>query len=204
MHNVCFADDSLYTGFSSLYGDTITVTEPGNIWDLTLKEYCKGYRNRPPWGIATADFHAEGESGEQLGSYQNFFLVKDKTKDAVLTALRNGKMYACQVNYPRILRLNEFSVSPTDGTAKGISGDEIVLNGFPRIRISISSQGNTANSVKVRLIRSGQQIYDFEEKLPLQIDYIDPYYKPGEKIYYRMDMRGSGTIVSNPVFVKFE
>jgi hypothetical protein len=60
------------------------------------------------------------------------------------------------------------------------------------------------DKVKIRLIRSGDMIYLFEEKLPLMIDYMDPYYKPGEKIYYRMDLHGNGAIVSNPVFVKFE
>ena len=193
-----------YTGFSALYGDNITLTEPGNIWDMTLKEYCKGYRDHPPWGIATADFHKEGENGNKLGDYQTVFFVQEKTKDAVLAALRNGKMYACQVNYPQVLKLEEFSVLPADSQTKSISGDQIILKGFPRIRISLSSSRSAGNKVKVRLIRSGELINVFEENLPLQIDYIDAYYKPGEKIYYRMDMRGSGTIVSNPVFVTFE
>ncbi len=193
-----------YTGFAALYGDNITMTEPGNIWDTTLKEYCKGYRKDPPWGIATADFHEESEGGGQLGTYQTVFFVPEKSKEAVLKALRTGKMYACQVNYPHSLTLDEFSVSPADSEAKGISGDQVILKGFPRIRISLSSPGNAGKTVKVRLIRSGELINLFEEKLPLKIDYIDPYYKPGEKIYYRMDMRGAGAIVSNPVFVKFD
>ena len=193
-----------YTGFAAIYGDNITLTEPGNIWDTTLKEYCMGYRDRPPWGIATADFHQEGEGGEQLGAYQTVFLVEQRTRDAVLKALRTGKMYACQVKYPQVLKLEDFSVSSSENRTKGISGDEIVLKEFPRVRISISTSVPASDKVKIRLIRSGEMIYLFEEKLPLMIDYVDPYYKPGERIYYRMDMHGAGTIVSNPVFVKFE
>lgn len=34
--------------------------------------------------------------------------------------------------------------------------------------------------------------------------YKDPLETPGEKIYYRVDMTGYGTIVSNPIFVRFE
>jgi hypothetical protein len=34
-----------YTGFAALYGDTITVTEPGNIWDRVLLAYCRGERS---------------------------------------------------------------------------------------------------------------------------------------------------------------
>jgi hypothetical protein len=113
-------------------------------------------------------------------------------------------MYACQVKYPQTLKLDDFSVSSSENQVKSISGDEITLKEYPRIRISISTSVPSSDKVKIRLIRSGEMIYLFEEKLPLMIDYVDPYYKPGQRIYYRMDMHGNGTIVSNPVFVKFE
>jgi len=57
--------------------------------------------------------------------------------------------------------------------------------------------------VKVRLIRSGKLVETFSGKLPMKIDYEDRYFRPGDKIYYRMDMTGYGTLVSNPIFVKF-
>jgi hypothetical protein len=139
-----------------------------------------------------------------MGTYQTVFFVQEKKQNAVLKALRNGKMYASQGSYPQASKLDEFSVSSSENLTKGISGDEIALKEFPRVRISISTSVPSPNNVKIRLIRSGEMIYLFEEKLPLMIDYVDPYYKPGEKIYYRMDMHGAGTIVSNPVFVKFE
>ena len=193
-----------YTGFAALYGENITLTEPGNIWDITLKEYCAGYRSQPPWGIATADFHGEGKGEDKLGTYQTVFFVQEKTKSDVLKALRNGNMYAYQGNVPQTLKLDEFSLSSADGQIRGITGDTIDLNGFPKIRIAISSGGAAENSVMVRLIRSGTLIGIFEEKLPFQIEHIDQYYKPGEKIYYRIDIRGPGAIVSNPIFVKFQ
>ncbi len=39
-----------YTGFAALYGDTITVTEPGNVWDMVLKEYLPGIPQTPCLG----------------------------------------------------------------------------------------------------------------------------------------------------------
>lgn len=192
-----------YTGFAALYGENVTLTEPGNIWDMTLKEYCAGYRAHPPWGIATADFHGEGKGEDKLGKFQTVFFVKEKTKAGVMKALRNGNMYAYQGDVPQTLKLDEFSLSSADGQTKGISGDTINLNGFPKIKIAISSGGAAQNSVKVRLTRSGALINTFEEKLPLQIEYMDQYYKPGEKIYYRIDIRGPGIIVSNPIFATF-
>jgi hypothetical protein len=193
-----------YTGFAALYGDAITLTEPGNIWDMTLREFCRGLRDRPPWGIATGDFHAEGESGEALGNFQTVFFIRERTKSEVMKALKNGRMYACRIKYPQTVKLDEFSVSSANGETKGISGDEIALKGNPRIKISLSAGNQTTDQVvTVRLIRSGVLINVFTGKLPLQIDYTDEYRNPGEMIYYRMDMQGYGIIVSNPIFVKF-
>jgi len=193
-----------YTGFAALYGDTITITEPGDIWDKALIEYCRGMRERPVWGIATADFHKEGESGEVLGNFQTVFLVNKKSRDDVLKAIKNGKMYAYRGRYPQFVSLDEFSVSSSNGKAKGISGDEVILKDFPRIKIALSSVEGSKNPVMVRLIRSGMVIQVFQGKLPMQIDYEDRSVNPGEKVYYRMDMKGEGRLVSNPIFVKLD
>ena len=79
-----------------------------------------------------------------------------------------------------------------------------MLKGNPRINISLSVAETSGRKVKVRLIRSGELLKTFEGMLPMQIDYEDKYFKPGEKVFYRMDMHGCGTLVSNPIFVKFE
>ena len=192
-----------YTGFAALYGDNITVTEPGNAWDRVLTAYCNGIRSRPVWGISTADFHEE-ESGEKLGNFPTVFLLLEKSRKGVLDALKNGKMYAYRGSYPQFVRLDEFSVCQPDGKNRGVSGDEITLKESPRIRISLSTTVASENKIKVRLIRSGELIETFEGTLPMQIDYEDKYFQPGKKIYYRMDMSGCGILVSNPVFVMFE
>lgn len=194
-----------YTGFAALYGDTITITEPGNIWDMALQEFCQGLRARSPWGIATADYHKEGDSGQNLGDFQTVLWLSEKSPSAVLAALKNGKMYACQGKFPRVPRLDEFSVSAAepDTAPRMISGDMLVLKQNPRIRMTVSGGTDGKEEVRVRLIRSGTVIQTFKGTLPLNIDYTDPLETPGAKIYYRMDMTGYGTIVSNPIFVKF-
>lgn len=190
-----------YTGFAALYGDNITVTEPGGVWDETLIAYCKGEREKPAWGISTAVFHKEGGSGERLGNFLTFFLVQKKTKDEVLRALKNGRMYACRGKFPNIVKLDEFLVCSSDGKAKAISGDEIVLKENPRIKISLSALETAEIQVKLRLIRSGKLIKTFIGSLPMKIDYEDKYFEPGQKIYYRIDVRGYGSLISNPIFV---
>ena len=101
--------------------------------------------------------------------------------------------------------LDDFSVSSPDGQTSAVSGDEIVIKGTPKIRIAVSASGpgaQQAGPVTLRLIRSGIVIASFVGPLPLKAEYDDTQIPQGEKTYYRMDMRGgTGTIVSNPIFV---
>lgn len=197
-------DSKGYTGFAALYGDTITITEPGSLWDKVLAEYVRGYRERPAWGIATADYHKEEAAGEKLGNFQTIFLLREKSKKAVLQAMQDGKMYAYRGAYPRSVRLEEFSVSDPAGEKKGFSGDDIVVRGRPRVRIELSVSEPTDQPVRVRLIRSGQVIETFDGRLPLKVDHEDHSAPIGEKHYYRVDMQGCGILVSNPIFVTCE
>ena len=190
-----------YTGFAAIYGDTITITEPGNLWDQILLAYCRGERDRPAWGISTADFHKEGQAGEKLGNFITGFFVHKKTREEIVKALRNGRVYACRGKYPQVAKLDEFSVCSSNGELKGISGDEVVLEGKSRIRISLSAAELNKKRVTLRLIKSGVVIERFEGELPMEIDFEDNHLKAGEKIYYRIDMHGYGVIVSNPIFV---
>jgi hypothetical protein len=190
-----------YTGFAALYGDNITVTEPGGIWDKVLLEYCRGERDRPVWGISTEHFHKEGGAGEKLGNFPTVFLVRKRTKRDILFAMREGKMYACRGRYPQRMILDEFAVCSPGCESRAISGDEIVLTENPRIRISIDLKEKTQSRVRIRLIRSGELIKTFRGSLPMEIDYEDQCFAPGKKMYYRIDARGSGALVSNPIFV---
>lgn len=196
-----------YTGFAALYGESVTITEPGNVWDKVLMEYCSGYRKRPAWGISSADFHREGAAGEKLGNFPTLFLVEEKTKEAVLGALRKGRMYAYRgdVALPRLV-LEEFSIIDSKTLHKGIMGEELILKGLPEVHIHISeSKPEDGNEVTVRLIRSGNLLKIFSGKVPLAIHFKDEYSEPGKKTYYRLDVKDKKgrIIVSNPIFIKY-
>ena len=194
-----------YTGFAALYGDTATVTEPGNVWDEALREYCAGYRKHPPWGIAASDFHKEGGAGEQLGNFQTVLWLTERSAHAVLEALRSGRMYAARGRFPKVPHLDEFSVSADrpDVAPRTISGQEVTLSGRPRIRIAVSAGAPGAGKeARLRLIRSGTAIHTARGLLPLQVDFTDIDAPSGKKIHYRMDLTGDGAIVSNPIFVR--
>jgi hypothetical protein len=201
------AESKNYAGFAALYGDTITVTEPGNIWDRVLTEYCSGRREKPVWGISSADFHEDGGAGDKLGNYPTVFLVKNKTKESILDALKKGRMYAFRgsVDLPRLV-LEDFSILDIETLHKGIMGEEISVNGCPTVNILITVAGSAEkNPVTVRLIRSGKLVKTFSGETPLRMNFKDEFYEPGQKIFYRLDAvdRKGRKLVSNPVFVKF-
>ena len=197
-----------YSGFAALYGDAITITEPGNIWDKVLIEYCSGHRENPVWGISSADFHKEGGAGDKLGNYPTFFLVKSKTKKDILDALKKGRMYACRgdADSPRLI-LEDFSISDSKSSQKVVMGEEIFSKGYPSINIRISTtDSEEGNSVTVRLIRSGILLETFSAETPLSINFEDDFFESGKKIYYRLDAidKKGRKLVSNPIFVQFQ
>ena len=194
-----------YTGFAAIYGDAITITEPGHEWDRVLQEFCRGRRGKPVWGIATADFHRDGAAGEKLGNYPTVFLVRKKTRTEVLAAMRAGRMYAVRGKYPQRLIINDFSVSSSGEDKRAVSGEEIQIRRTAKIRIKLSLKKPVDQTIKIRLIRSGKLIKVFENKLPVDIEFEDKYHRQGEKIYYRIDARAgkAGALVSNPIFVTF-
>ena len=86
-----------YTGFSALYGDTITATRAGMHWDRVLMDYCSGRGAEPVWGIAGSDFHGE-KDGVGLDSYQTVFLVEGRLSatdgghySVAVSIIRGGK-----------------------------------------------------------------------------------------------------------------
>jgi len=197
-----------YTGFAALYGDSITITEPGNIWDKVLIEYCSGQRANPVWGISSSDFHEDGGAEEKLGNFPTFFLVKSKSKKDILDALKKGRMYACRgdVDSPRLI-LEDFSISDSETSQKAVMGEETFFKGYPSINIRISTtDSEKGNSVTVRLIRSGNLLETFSAATPLSIDFKDDFFEPSKKIYYRLDAtdKKGRKLVSNPIFVEFQ
>jgi hypothetical protein len=196
-----------YSGFAALYGDSMTVTEPGNLWDKVLMEYCSGLRINPVWGISSADFHQEGAAGEKLGNFPTVFLVKNKTQKDVLDALKQGRMYAYRgdVALHRLV-LEDFSITDSERAQKGVLGEEIQLKHNAEINIHITtSNPEKGNRTTVRLIKEGKLLKTFSGETPFTFTYTDENSQPNQKTYYRLDVKDKKgrIIVSNPIFVHF-
>ena len=116
-------------------------------------------------------------------------------------------MYACRgdVDSPGLI-LEDFSITDPETSEKGVMGEEIFSEGYPRINARIfTTDSEEENSVMVRLIRSGDLLKTFSAETPLSINFLDDFFEPGKKIYYRLDaIDAKGRkLVSNPIFVQF-
>lgn len=200
-----YPDDLLaakdYTGFSAIYGDSITVTDPGMQWDQALNEYCRGKRSRPPWGISGSDFHVE-EDGVALDTFQTIFLTKRKTIEAVLKALDEGRFYAIQKGDGPKLMLDQFHVKDNKKDDSVIMGQEIDIQGFPVVEGKLSASDNGRYPVKVSVIRGGELVKSIQGQTPLEFHFEDEDGGTG-KTFYRLDVRGDlcGRLLANPIFV---
>ena len=191
-----------YTGFSAIYGDTATFTEPGKKWDQLLKEYCDGGRAQPPWGIAGSNFHGEAD-GVRLDTFQTVFLVKGKSAPDIVDALAKGRMYAKRIEKGKGLILDKFQVVGGEKGKAAQMGETFVSTTHSVITGKITSSDDIPHAVKVRLIKGGQVEQVFEGKPPLEFLYEDRELWAG-KTYYRLEVQGgsAGKLLSNPIFIE--
>jgi len=80
--------------FAAVYGDTDQNTSAGGLWDRFMMQYMKGYVDKPMWAVAAGDFHAQGQANEYLGNFPMDIWATNTSQEAILTALKQGRMTA--------------------------------------------------------------------------------------------------------------
>jgi len=189
-----------YAGFAAIYGDHITATDPGKHWDQVLTEYCRGKREKPVWGISTADFHEDGRLGLKLGAFPTTFLVREFSKPAILDAVKQGRMYCSRGDARSWPQLDYFNVLGVDGD-KAHMGETLTTTGFPLIRSRVSYRGGENIPVTIHLVRGGTLLRTFQGETPLEFELLDKEAPPGQMTYYRL-VDSMNHLTSNPIFVK--
>jgi hypothetical protein len=197
-----------YDGFEGLYGDEITVTEPGREWDRVLLAFLRGERRKPAFVVTGIDYHGTdlGDAWSALDGGRTVLLLDERTVDAVRAALRGGHGYATFMGLPQKFRLDAFEVT-VPGGATGSHGDMIRGDGPVRVRIVMAWEGSPPPDpppFELRLILDGRVVSRRVEHLPVEIvEEHDP--APG-KHYFRL-LASAGRlnrVVSNPVFVEVD
>lgn len=193
-----------YEGFEGIYGDTITITKPGNLWDQILVEYIQNSRKTWPSVITGIDFHLfkPNNGWAQLDQGITILFTKEKTLGAVLEAMKLGRGYATVQRDPaHRVGLENFGLT-TEGSA-AISGETLNTAGdvdfmttvdwMPGDRLASSAIAN------IKLVRDGELLEEYHSTLPAFIKRHENL-KAGLH-YYRIIVEYAGTqILSNPVF----
>jgi hypothetical protein len=190
-----------YTGFAAIYGDSITATKAGMHWDRVLMDYCRGNRAKPVWGIAGSDFHAAKDDVD-LDTFQTVFLVENRGREEVLTALERGRIYAVRKTAGFRLALDQFQIKDVPKGHKAIMGEELHIDGSPVVEGRLSATDGGHHPVAVSIIRGGKLVWSFDGETPLNFNFVDSEPWTG-KTFYRLDAGGkaAGQLLSNPIFV---
>ncbi|MDI6688591.1 MAG: hypothetical protein QME06_10280, partial [Desulfobacterales bacterium] len=138
----------------------------------------------------------------KLGAFPTTFLLKKFSREGVLEAMENGRMY-CSRSDGRVWPiLDSFNVFGKDGR-KAFMGETLTTSHFPIIKFKISYTTGEKAPTTLLLIRGGKLIHTFKGETPLEVEYVDKEAPPGEMTYYRM-MDAKKHLTSNPIFIIYK
>lgn len=193
-----------YTGFGGLYQDKRRMVAPGGVWDQVVESRVRERGAFLPTMIGESAFHGLQDTGKDLDRLYTIVQAKERTPEAVLDALRSGQAYAVVRGDERVLlKLDAFHVRTHSGRTAGM-GERFDLNEAEEgvIHIGLSAEDGRSDPARVRLIRSGQVIREFEGQTPITYDVVDREAPAGEWASYRLEARAkSGELLTNPVYV---
>jgi len=190
-----------YTGFGAVYPDTVTFTEPGRQWDQLLLEYSQGRRARPAWGIGEVGYHG---SPKPLNEALTVFLVPERSRAAILQALKGGRLYALAPLRDHHLVLEDFSMSQKGRTGWIPMGGELEANGQDPLLISLRIRASDGRELPFqgRVIRSGRAVNILQGKTPFETILRAEPPAPGRREFFRMEITTPHRLLSNPIFVR--
>lgn len=111
-----------YTGFAIFFEGMLRLGAPEGMWDSLLLQFCKGTRERPVWAISEIDMES-GTDPQTASVAQTVFLVKEKSKQDYLDALRKGRVYCYTEGLTHWVDITDYSI--VSGGKKAISGEII-------------------------------------------------------------------------------
>jgi len=190
-------------GFASLYEGRRQAAAPGGFWDQALEAFVRRERTKPLWTIGELDLHAEGEAGGKfIGEVETVVRAHERSKRAVLEALRTGAMYAVRQEKSGRLVLDHFVVSC--GSQRAQSGERVLSDGLCRVEASLHEEGEAFDGINLVLVRGGQVTDERQVQLGkhgVTLSWTDADIRWGT--YYRLiGKKGNNPVLyTNPIFV---
>ena len=190
-----------YTGFGAVYPDNVTFTEPGREWDQLLLEYTEGHRTRPAWGIGELGYHGPPK---QLGDVLTVFLVPQRSREAILEALKLGRFYSVQRLPDYRLVLEDFSIGQAEKQEWIPMGGELEADGENPvlIRLRIGASDGREVPLTLRLIRSGRLLRTIQGRTPFAETLTVSSPDRGKHEFFRIEIAEPHLLLSNPIFVR--
>lgn len=194
-----------YSGLQVVTGEPSLIMEPGNEWDHVLTEYVRGERRSPAWGYGGNDFQCQDTGVHKFGMARTIFLVREKSREAVLDAIQSGRMYAEHQPSDDRLSLDEFTVSDKTTGSVGTMGEEIMVVDYPEIKVKVHTLKSGGKTAKFSIIRNGKEVKRETIALPYELNWRDVEVERSGMVYYRVNVTVdlADHIVSNPIFVRF-
>jgi hypothetical protein len=197
-----------YDGFEGIYGDRITITQPGNIWDQVLVAYLQGTKKTWPSVITGIDFHTfkDGGGWYELDRGQTILWARRKDEEAVLESLRFGRGYAVfQGNANGEITLRNFAAHAGSETA--IAGETLRASVPVTLTANIEENARTQEENKrlarLEIVLDGKLIDLRELPLPILINRTDALV--AGRHYYRIRVKhANAELLSNPIFIEFK
>ncbi len=193
-----------YTGFGGLYQEGRTSINPGELWDRLL-QLSMSERRPTPVLIGELALHGLNDADKDLHRLVTSLWVKERTKAGVLEALQSGHSYAAGDSHHHVqLRLDDFRIACQGGTKSASIGDRLDPGASRDLTIllSVTARDDGRHPVKVRVIRSGEVLAQFAGETPFRLNWPDTTAQTGELLAYRVEITGSGELLSNPIFVE--
>src|SRR5262249_4342469 len=114
-------------------------------------------------------------------------------------ALRRGRFYAVEQEAGAELALTEFSVRA--GAAAGVSGDLMQTSeSAVEITLAVEASGAAPREGRVMLVRNGAVVKAWPGPAPSRAVHGETF--AGSPTFYRLEVRGPGRLVSNPIFLR--
>src|SRR5688572_8345129 len=192
-----------YTGFGGLYQDGRTSIKPGELWDRLLQSSTSERRPIPVL-IGELAFHGLNDPGKDLHRLVTGLWVKERTVAGVLEALQTGHSYTAGDGDRDVqLRLEEFRVVCKGGSRSASVGDKLDPGGARdlMVRLSVTAADRGRHPANVRVIRSGQVVVQSSGETPFHFEWADTTIPTEKSNTYRVEINGSGELLSNPIFV---
>lgn len=188
-----------YTGFAVFAEGWRQAGKPSGEWDRVLYQYCSGEREKPVWAVGELDF--EGDlPAEFLKETNTYVWAKDRSKEAILQALREGKCWCSQIWGPNFIFLDEWNISEPMGS-KAMSGEILAAASEVNLRFSMEVTDGEKYGFEAMIIRNGRQLATVAFDESTEIDFPDD--PPQGKSFYRLWVlyRGVPILAANPIFV---